>query len=307
MLSVFFNKSKPIQYVVLGVALLLMFIILKSRIPVSEINSIWILKQAFLFLALLTSIFVFDFFVTKNKLTQKNSFKTLLFLVFVAILPETLINSKIVLANLFLILALRRMLSLRTHRDVKKKLFDAAFWIALASLCYFWCAVFFILLFSALLVNSFTEIKNYIVPLTGVASVLIILVSYRIIRGVEILEGIGDFTAYSIDFSSLNSKRIIIGSTVLFSFGLWSLFYYLKNIKSKMKSHRPTFKLIVIAVILSVLIIVLAPQKNGSEFLFLFAPLAIIITNYLEVITERWFKESFLWILVLTPFLILIL
>lgn len=74
-----------------------------------------------------------------------------------------------------------------------------------------------------------------------------------------------------------------------------------------MKSNRPSFKLIAISAIIALSIIVLAPKKNGSEFVFLFTPLAIIITNYIEVISERWFKESFLWLLVLTPLVILVL
>jgi len=307
MLSVFFNKSKPIQYVVLAIALLLIFIITKSGSLDTQFNGIWLMKQFGIFLIVMGSIFVFDFFVTKNKLTQKNSYKMLLFVIFIAILPNTMMNSNIVLANLFLILALRRLLSLRTHRQVKKKLFDSAFWISLATLCYFWCAVYFILIFIALLVYTFTDIKNYIIPLVGIAAVLIISVSYRIVMGIDIFSGIANFTSYSLDFSTLNNKRIIVGATVLFSFGLWSLFYFLKNIKSKMKSYRPTFKLIVITIILSLLIIMLAPEKNGSEFMFLFAPLAITITNYVEMISENWFKESFLWALVLTPIIISIL
>jgi hypothetical protein len=46
---------------------------------------------------------------------------------------------------------------------------------------------------------------------------------------------------------------------------------------------------------------VLAPNKNGSEFLFIFAPLAIIITNYIESIKETWFAEVFVWLLIITP------
>jgi putative effector of murein hydrolase LrgA (UPF0299 family) len=58
--------------------------------------------------------------------------------------------------------------------------------------------------------------------------------------------------------------------------------------------------------IISFFVIVLAPQKDGSEFLFLFAPVAIILTNYIETIQEKWFKELFLAVLVFVPFLLLL-
>lgn len=307
MLSDFFSKSKPINYVVLTSLLLLVFLVAKFSVMEVHFNLVAFSKQMGLFLVCLGSVFIFDFFVTKNKLTQKNSFKMLLFVVFIAILPETILNTRILLANFFLILALRRMLSLRSHKMVKKKLFDAAFWIAVATLFYFWSALFFILLFTALLVYSFTDIKNYIIPITGIVTVAILALSYHLVMGHDLSSYFENRAGFSFDFTPLNSKRLIIGATLLFSFGLWSLFYYLMNIKSKMKSYRPTFKLIVVAAVLAVVVIVVAPSKDGSEFIFLFAPLAIIMTNYLELISEKWFKETFLWILVLTPILISLL
>ncbi|TXD83941.1 hypothetical protein ESY86_07835 [Subsaximicrobium wynnwilliamsii] len=307
MLSNFFSKSKPIHYLILGFSLLFIFAAAKFSVLEPNLSLLMVSKQLGLFLVCLGSVFIFDFFVTKNKLTQKNSFKMLLFVLFIAVLPETILNTRILLANFFLILALRRMLSLRTHKMVKKKLFDAAFWIAVATLFYFWCILFFILLFTALLVYSFTDIKNYIIPLTGIATVAILAVSYQLVLGYDLSAYYESQTDFSFDFTALNSKRLIIGATLLFSFGLWSLFYYLRNIKSKTKSYRPTFKLIVVTALLAVVIIVLAPSKDGSEFIFLFAPLAIIMTNYLELISEKWFKETFLWILVLTPIFISLL
>jgi hypothetical protein len=53
--------------------------------------------------------------------------------------------------------------------------------------------------------------------------------------------------------------------------------------------------------------IVFAPKKDGSEFLFMFGPLSIIIANYIEIIEEKWFKEVFLAILILVPFILLLL
>ena len=53
--------------------------------------------------------------------------------------------------------------------------------------------------------------------------------------------------------------------------------------------------------------VILAPQKNGSEFLFLFAPLSIVMTNYIESIKEKWFKEVFLSMLIVVPLILLVL
>jgi len=307
MISNFFSKSKPIHLIVVGLLLLLVFVLNKFKILTDNFDAVNIANQIGMYFVCLLSVFVFDFFVSRNSLTKKNSYNILLFVLFFAILPQTILNSRTVFANFFILLALRRLISLRTQKDIKKKLFDASFWLSLATLFYFWSSVFFILVFAALLIYAITDVKNYIIPIIGIVAVAIILSSYLILKDIDILNFASNLFDYSLDYSALNSKQIIIGSTLLLSFGLWALFYYIKNIRSQMKSYRPSFKLIVLAVILGLVILAVAPSKNGSEFIFLFAPLSIIITNYLEVITETWFKETLLWVLIVTPIAMLLL
>jgi hypothetical protein len=307
MISNFFSKSKPIHYIVASVMLLLIFVLSRLNVFSENSNLIVFAEQIGLLLITLLSVFVFDFLVTRNGLTKKNSYSIILFVVFFAILPQTLLNTRLLCANLFILLALRRLVSLRSQKEIKKKLFDASIWIAVATLFYFWSSVFFIMIISALLLYVITDVKNYLIPFVGVATVAVIVVSYLVVFDKDIIEytvGIFDF---SLDFSALNSKRLIVGSTLLFSVGLWSLFYYIKNINSQMKNNKPSFKLIILSLILGLFIIAVAPSKNGSEFIFLFAPLAIIITNYVEVIPEKWFKETLLWVMILTPIVLLML
>jgi len=307
MISNFFSKSKPIHYIVISMMLLVIYIWSKFTNSDNSFDLFYFTEQLGLFLIALLSVFVFDFFVTRNSLTKKNSYSILLFVLFFALMPQTLSNTSALLSNLFVLLALRRLISLRSQKEVKKKLFDSAFWISIAILFYAWSAVFLVLVFAALLVYRISDLKNYIIPFIGVATVLVLVISYLVVIDVDFLNYSVGFFDISFDFSPLNSKQIIIGATLLFSVGLWSLFYYIKNIKSQMKSYRPSFSLVLITVLLGLLIVGFAPTKNGSEFIFLFAPLAIIITNYLEGISEKWFKETLLWVMLLTPVVILLL
>ena len=307
MISNFFSKSKPIHYIVVSILLLLVFVLAKFNYLSQNLDVSTFAKQSGLLLLCLLSIFIFDFLVSRNGLTKKNSYNIVLFVLFFAILPQTILNSQVLIANFFVVLALRRIISLRSQKDIKKKLFDASFWISIATLFYFWSSVFFLLIFAALLIYAIVDLKNYLIPLVGIATVAVIVASYFIITNMNIVDFMSGHFGLSFDFSALNSKQIIIGSTLLLSFGLWALFYYIKNIKSKMKSYRPSFKLVIIAAVLGLVIIAVAPSKNGSEFIFLFAPLAIIITNYLEVISEKWFRETLLWVIIATPIAILLL
>jgi hypothetical protein len=64
---------------------------------------------------------------------------------------------------------------------------------------------------------------------------------------------------------------------------------------------------VLLAALIAIAILVIVPQKSGAEFLFLFAPLSIIMANYMEIISEKWFKEILIWMLMLVPLINLML
>ncbi|HLT33265.1 MAG TPA: DUF6427 family protein [Aquaticitalea sp.] len=264
-------------------------------------------EQGFYFVIVLSSLFLLDFFASRNSLTKKNSYKLLMFGLFMAMLPETLLNSKVLLANFFILLALRRIISLRTQKEMKKKLFDAAFWISISTLLYSWAALFFFLILSAIFLYSIINFKNWLIPFTGVLTVIIIWVCAMILMNQDFSDYFAGFFVYSFDYTRLNSARIVVSATILLSYGIWASFYFIKHLKEKSKTLRPSFHLVVLSSVISLLIILISPNKNGSEFIFLFAPLSIIMANYLEVTKEKWFKEVLIWILVLIPAVFLIL
>lgn len=299
MISSFFSQAKPIHFVVVSVLLLVVFVVLKTTTLTEAFTVQLFFEQSFLFGVCLASLFVLDFFVSKNNLTKKNSYKILMFGLFVAVLPETIGDSKLLIANFFILLALRRIISLRSRKEIKKKLFDAAFWISLATLLFFWASLFYILIFMALLLFSIADVKDWIIPFAGILCVAIIAASYMIVTGVDFEPYLEGFFDFSFDFTPLNSKHIIMSTTIMLSYGAWASFYYMKNIKHQLKSYRPSFFLVIISSLIALLIILLAPQKNGSEFVFLLAPLAIMMANYLEIISERWFKEGLILVLII--------
>ncbi len=287
--------------------LLLVFVSTKYYSINESLNLMIILKQIGLFLVCLMSVFMLDFLVSRNNLTKKNSYKLLMFVSFFALFPETILNSKILVSNLFVLLALRRIISLRSNKELKKKLFDAAFWIGIATLFYFWASLFYILIFAALFLYSVTDIKNWIIPIVAIITVAIISASYMIMMDIDVVNYFSGLISFSFDFTQLNSKNLIVSATLLLSYGLWALLYFIRHIKSKSKSYRSSFVLVILTALIALVIIVVSPLKNGSEFVFLFAPLAIIMTNYLEIISEKWFREALIIVLIVTPIMTLLL
>jgi len=307
MISSFFSKANPIHLVIVCVIMLLVFVTTKFYSLHEPLTITVLIKQTALFIISLTSVFVLDFLSNRNNLTKKNSYKILIFSLFIALLPETYLNSRILIANLFVLLALRRIISLKSNKEIIKKLFDTAFWLCIATLFYFWAILFFILIVVGIILYRVVNIKNWIIPIVGILTVAIIWSSYMIIMGYDLILYFQNLINFSFDISTLNNKRIVISCTIILSYGIWSLLYFIRYLKAKSKKSRPSFIIIIFMIIISLLIVAVAPDKNGSEFLFLFAPLSIIITNYLETISEKWFKETLLLGLIATPIIILML
>jgi len=307
MITRFFSTSKPIHLVLVSFFVLVLFFGVRFNYYEDGFSFYQIAKELTLYGITLLSIFVLSFFVNKNNLTQQNSFKILFFSLFLACIPETIQHGNIIISNVFVLFAIRRIISLRSNLHIKKKLFDAAFWITLASLFYFWAILFLILVFAALIFYSIGQLNNWIIPFMGVLTVAIIVSSYLILTS----DTLGDITLFvdglAFDFSTYNKLDLIISITIIISLGIWSLVFYVKKLQDKSRAYRPSFILILIALIIAITIIVVAPSKNGSEFIFMFAPLAIIMTNYIESIKETWFAEVFTWLLIITPIAQLVL
>ena len=301
MITRFFSTSKPIHLVLISFFVLGLFLAVRLGYYYEGISALQIGKEVLLYGITLLSIFVLSFFVNKNNLTKQNSFKILLFSLFLACIPATIEYGSIIVSNVFILFAVRRIISLRSNLHIKKKLFDAAFWIALASLFYFWAILFLILVFAALIFYSIGQPNNWIIPFTGIITVALIVVSFNIISQ----NTFGDMNAFidtvSFDFSNYNQPNLMVSITVISLAGLWALFFYVKKLQDKSRALRPSFVLILIALIIGIAIVVLSPNKNGSEFVFLFAPLAIITTNYIESIKKVWLAELFIWLLIITP------
>ena len=307
MISSFFSKAKPIHFIIVCLIVLVVFLPSKLYALQEPFSLALFIKQTALFCVALVTVFLLDFLGSRNNLTKKNSYKILIFSLFIALLPTTILNTKILMANLFILLALRRILSLRSNKEIKKKLFDAAIWISIATLFYFWAILFFLLVIFGIVLFRVIDVKNWIIPFVGVLTVVIIGASYEVLTGHDFINYFDDQVNLNFDFSTLNSKRIIVACTVILSYGIWSLLYFIRYLKAKSKKSRPSFILIIFTVLVALLVVAVSPNKTGSEFLFLFGPLSIIITNYIETISEKWFKEALLAGLLATPLILLLL
>ena len=298
MITSIFSKSKPINYIIVMVVLVIAFA-LHFFYEVKDGNYTII---SFIALSIgLFYVFITDFVISKNDLTKRNSYGIMLLALFFVIFPEVFGNINIMVANLLVLFALRRLFSLHTKRDLTKKFFDAVFWIALSALFYTWAVLYLFVVFIALGYYWQNEGKYIAVSLFGVVTVFILLVLYNIVFKDQYLSQTNFDFSYGFDFLDYNSLSEIIKFTVVLALYLWSLIFYLKNTSEKNKTLKPIHTLIILASFIAIIIAVLAPVKNGNEIVFFMLPFSIIVANYIETIDKLWFKEMLVVLLILVP------
>ncbi len=304
MITSIFSKSKPINYIIVMVVLVIAFA-LHFFYEVKDGNYTII---SFIALSIgLFYVFITDFVISKNDLTKRNSYGIMLLALFFVIFPEVFGNINIMVANLLILFALRRLFSLHTKRDLTKKFFDAVFWIALSTLFYTWAVLYLFVVFIALGYYWQNEGKYIAVSLFGVVTVFILLVLYNIVFKDQYLSQTNFDFSYGFDFSDYNSLSEIIKLTVVVALYLWSLIFYLKNTSEKNKTLKPIHTLIILASFIAIIIAVLAPVKNGNEIVFFMLPFSIIVANYIETVDKLWFKEMLVVLLILVPIINLLL
>ncbi|MDG4715182.1 DUF6427 family protein [Winogradskyella marincola] len=305
MITSIFSKSKPINFIMVAGFVIVLFVVSNFNQLFADVTTA--LKTSIKLVVAVFFVFLLDFIISKNNLTKKNGYAIMTFGLLFGLFPEALRYSDLLFANLFVLFALRRLISLQTNLHTKKKFFDAGFWVMMATLFHFWSVLFFAVVIVALIYHSKNNLKNVIIPFVGVATVILLLVAYNIIVHDTYIKPT-NFSRYaSVDYSVYNSVAFIIKFTVLFASFLWTLIYFFRSIPDKNKKLKPSFFLIAWSSVIAILIAIIAPVKNGSEFIFLFAPFSIIMANYIEVVSEKWFKEVFISLLILAPIISLML
>lgn len=300
MLTSFFAKSKPINTLFITVLLSVFFVFANFNQLFLPFQALVFTKIIAVYLVLLFGIFMLNFIAKKNELTQRSAYKIFLFSVFCASFSSLLKDYNIIVAASLVLMALRRIFSLKSQIAVKKKLFDAAFWIAIASLFYFWSFIFILVVFGGILIYS-PKSKNWLIPFVSVScagvlyTVVYLLLKNRFFRFSDW------YQPFNFDFSQYQNLPVLVPISIILALTLWSLVYYFSIIQRAGVSLRPSLNLILFTLVLGVLIGILAPTKNGSELIFFFIPLSIIASNYFDNGRDKLFREILLFVLLGMP------
>ncbi len=303
MLTSFFSKSKPINFLAV-VIFMAGFYIIANFSNIFSVRSLgYISTKVGVLIGFIISITVLDFIAKKNDLTKRSAYKIFIFAVCSVSFLTLLRDNQVIIANLCILLALRRVISLRSQKEIQKKIFDATFWVCIASLFYFWAILFLIIVYSGILLHTSNYFKHWLIPPIAALAVAALVTGFHIIAYDQFYSFTAWFQQSSFDFGHYQDLQVLIPLSIILALAVWTLFYYFGILQKANVNSRPTYVLVLLTLLVSIEIALFSPVKNGSELIFFFIPLAIIASNYFENKKDRVFKEIILISLLLMPIL----
>lgn len=304
MIANFFNQTKPINFLVLSLFVLLIFLSSLIQGYQGDTSLFFFVKYSLFLLAAILTVFVLNFIIRKNALCEDNSYALLFYILLWGMFPNSLLNGGIFVTNFILLFAFRKLYSLRSPLRTQEKIFDSAFWIGIASIFYLWSFLFLLLLYAAILLFRRADWKNIWIPIVGYITPVFLAYTYLLaFDDIERFIQIWTFD-FELDVSQYNSIDFlwpIIFTSLLFLFSIYPTTR--KSLLAKI-DFKSTWQLLIVHLALSLILLLIAPEKDGSEFSFMFFPLTIIFANFLQILERYWIKEGILYLFILSLLLI---
>ena len=298
MITRFFRISKPFHYVLFFGALILVYFLQRGNYLYTAQHLNFLLELA-IFSSFLVSIFLMIFIITKNNLTQNNSFAALYFSLFILLVPESIAEPKVIFSNMFVLLAFRRIFSVQTKINLKKKYFDAGLWLSLATVFYVWAILYFIPLLATIFLWKTDQVKHLFVIIFGALSVFVITLISNIILNTDLPDLVLELPTQEIDFYSSLTFQLKISMALIMVISICSLFTTLNQLVFKNIQTRSLFITLYLMFLTGVLIFLITYDKTPKNLLFLTFPLAVIAANFTQMKKTLWTATLFILTLII--------
>jgi hypothetical protein len=299
MITSVFKKSTPLNYSLVVILILVFFFLFQIQEP-SWVSSYFLAFQKVSLLCfILASFFLINFIVKKNGLSKDNGYAIFFYLLFLLFFPTIFNNANVIYANFFVLLALRRLISLQSLKASKEKIFDASFWILIASLFQFWCILFLILVFISIVFHVSRDYRNWILPFIALIAVSIIFLLISLIFHIDITEffqkrAVIDF---NIDYFKSNYENGALSIYVAVS--LFFVVSMLMTLSNRPQILHSSYKKVVACFFIAAFVYILSTDKSNDLLFFSIAPLTIMAASHVEYMQQKLNNEIVFYVLIL--------
>ncbi|WKD85159.1 hypothetical protein KCTC32516_00498 [Polaribacter huanghezhanensis] len=304
MLANFFGKSKPVNFILIIVLFLIYYILDFLLIKNVELNLNDFFNFLITFPLFLVLFFLFNFVVSKNKLTKDNSYAFLFFIIGLGFLESIILNYATVIVYVLLFLFFRRVYSLRTLKFVYQKLFDCGLWLGVLFLISPLYLVYLILLYAAILFFTKITIRTILIPVLGLITPLFLYFTYLFWT-----DDLATFyqlfdVVFTLDFSFYQTSYYELFLITFVVFTTISILLKTGKILSVSNKFKRSWVLLLLHLVIAIVFIYLVENKNGTEIIAFLIPSTIIIANWVQSIQKKSIISIILALFLLLSFAI---
>ncbi|KVV13454.1 DUF6427 family protein [Flavobacterium sp. TAB 87] len=291
MITSVFKKSTPLNYSLIIILMLLFFFIYQFQDLSWFGSAISIVEKVVLISVILASILVTNFITKKNGLSKDNTYVVFFYFLLFAFFPDSFSKSNIILANFFLLLALRRLISLQSLKSAKEKIFDASLWIIVASLFQFWCILFLVLVFISIIFHVAGDYRNWILPFIALLAVGTLFIAFALLFNIDILSHYQNraHMDFSISYFAKSSQNWAL--SIYFTVALCFVFLMVTSLSKRPLLLHSSYKKVVAYFFIAILVYLVSPDKSNDLLVFTVAPLAIMATSQIEFVQQKITNE----------------
>lgn len=302
MITSIFKKSSVVNYALIVILFLVAYFLFQSAASVNLANHIDFSDNSLIIILLITCFFLVNFIVKKNGLTKNSSYTILFFLLFLLFFPTVFTQSNLLFANFFLLLAMRRLISLQTLKAPKEKIFDASMWIFIASLFHFWCILFIVLVYISIIFHVSRDYRNWLLPFVAFVTTAVVFYAAALYFDKTWIDHILNQSQMhlELDYFTNNFQNAALSFYVVIA--LYFLFSMVFSMTNRPLILQASYKKMIFGFLIGSIVFILSPDKNNAMLLFTFFPLAVMTTNNIEYSQNQMYQEIVLLLLIAGSF-----
>jgi hypothetical protein len=299
MITSVFKKSTPLNLILVVILILVFFLLYQFQVLTwtSSAGSIW--NKVMIFTTILASVFITNFIAKKNGLSKDSSYTVFFYFLLLLFFPSIFDNANLIASNFFILLALRRLISLQSLKASKEKIFDASLWIFVAALFHFWSILYIVLVFISIIFHVSRDYRNWVLPFiaffaVGITSMLFSIIFHKDVFGHINANAI---TNFNIDYFTNNYQNASF--SIYLTIALFFVISMLVSLPNRPLVLNSSYKKIIGSFFIGIVIFAVSSNKSNDLLVYTIAPLAMMATSHIELKQLKLKQEMVLVVLIL--------
>jgi hypothetical protein len=298
MITSVFKKSTPFNFTLVVILMLVFFFLYQIQDITWTETTILIVQRVGLLLVLFATVFLNSFICKKNGLSRDSTYTAFFTFLYLIFFPDLFNNTNLILANFFILLAIRRLISLQTLKDTKEKLFDASLWIFIAALFQFWSILYLVLVFISIISHVSRDYRNWIIPFVALFVVSILFIACSLIFNIDSIAFLQESSKidFRVDYFTNNYQNATFA--IYITIALFFVISIFSSLSSRPLVLLSSYKKVITSFFIGILVFVLSANKSNEVLVFTFTPLAIMTTAHIEISQPKLKEEIVLFVLI---------